>query len=172
MHEMGCMRQNYKCKTCGACVAKADKEDHEEKEHEMLACENCEFKEMKVRFMGHDQVCENKPQNCKICKTQVKPNEMYDHLQQCGARTTLCNKCGEYVKLLEVDYHVKEGLCEVIRQSKQEIKPKEGQSELEKFQQARLKEINADRPENPLQYNEEAKMSIVKQPVVAPQVNN
>jgi Fe-S-cluster-containing dehydrogenase component len=33
MHEMGCLRQNYKCTECGACVAKCDKEEHEEEEH-------------------------------------------------------------------------------------------------------------------------------------------
>lgn len=34
MHEMGCIRQNYKCPKCGKCVAKSDKEDHDENECE------------------------------------------------------------------------------------------------------------------------------------------
>ena len=39
MHDMGCARQNYKCKECNQCVAKADKEEHEEEEHKEVKCE-------------------------------------------------------------------------------------------------------------------------------------
>ena len=44
MHDIGCSRQNYKCKECGLCVPKADKEDHEEEEHVDVGCEHCNFK--------------------------------------------------------------------------------------------------------------------------------
>jgi hypothetical protein len=33
LHEIGCARNNYKCKECGECVAKAEKEEHEEEAH-------------------------------------------------------------------------------------------------------------------------------------------
>lgn len=57
MHEMGCARQNYKCKTCGACVPKSDKEEHEEEEHKEVKCEHCGFKSMKHVFNDHEISC-------------------------------------------------------------------------------------------------------------------
>ena len=30
MHEIGCARNNYKCRDCGDVVAKAEREEHEE----------------------------------------------------------------------------------------------------------------------------------------------
>lgn len=61
MHDIGCSRQNYKCKECGACVAKADKEDHEEEEHTKITCEHCEFSVIKFKYADHDTKCTKKP---------------------------------------------------------------------------------------------------------------
>jgi hypothetical protein len=33
MHDIGCSRQNYKCKECNKCVPKAEKDEHEAEEH-------------------------------------------------------------------------------------------------------------------------------------------
>ena len=33
MHEIGCARNNYKCKECGEIVAKAEKEEHDKEAH-------------------------------------------------------------------------------------------------------------------------------------------
>ena len=33
MHEIGCARNNYKCKECGEIVAKAEREEHEKEAH-------------------------------------------------------------------------------------------------------------------------------------------
>lgn len=41
MHDIGCSRQNYKCKECGMCVAKADKEDHDNEAHSVIVCPDC-----------------------------------------------------------------------------------------------------------------------------------
>ena len=67
MHDIGCSRQNYKCKECGQCVAKADKDDHEEEEHVILKCELCGFQAPKFKYKDHDQTCTNKPKQCEFC---------------------------------------------------------------------------------------------------------
>ena len=33
LHEIGCARNNYKCRECGEVVAKCDKEEHEAEAH-------------------------------------------------------------------------------------------------------------------------------------------
>jgi len=38
MHEIGCARNNYKCKECGDVVAKADREDHDSTAHKPRRC--------------------------------------------------------------------------------------------------------------------------------------
>ncbi len=41
LHEMGCARNNYKCKQCGEIVAKADKEEHDKDAHTKVVCQYC-----------------------------------------------------------------------------------------------------------------------------------
>ena len=36
MHEIGCMRANYRCKVCNMCVPKDEKEEHEEEWHAII----------------------------------------------------------------------------------------------------------------------------------------
>ena len=64
MHEIGCLRSNYKCKECGMCVAKEDKEDHEEEEHAEMTCSNCNFTAPKYRYKNHSENCALKPKSC------------------------------------------------------------------------------------------------------------
>lgn len=72
MHDIGCSRQNYKCKECGQCVAKADKDDHEEEEHSVVACTNCAFQAPKHKYGNHDDKCESKPRECPFCEKTVE----------------------------------------------------------------------------------------------------
>ena len=53
MHEIGCMRQNYKCKYTGKCVAKADREEHEADILSEAKCQYCDFKAPKYQFGDH-----------------------------------------------------------------------------------------------------------------------
>ena len=43
MHEIGCARNNYKCRECGEIVAKAEREEHEETAHKPVTCKFCPF---------------------------------------------------------------------------------------------------------------------------------
>ena len=54
MHDIGCARQNYKCKECGLCVPKADKEEHEEEQHKVKTCEDCAFSAPMFKYGDHD----------------------------------------------------------------------------------------------------------------------
>ena len=56
-----------------------------------------------------------------------------EHLQICGSKTKKCDRCGEYVKVLELDMHKNEGVCDALFESKQETEAKEVEKELEKF---------------------------------------
>ena len=38
MHEIGCARNNYKCKECGEIVPKGEREEHEETVHKEVQC--------------------------------------------------------------------------------------------------------------------------------------
>lgn len=38
MHEIGCARNNYKCKECGEIVAKVEKEEHDKEAHLPVKC--------------------------------------------------------------------------------------------------------------------------------------
>lgn len=57
MHDMGCSRQNYKCKECGECVPKADKEEHDEDCSREVKCEQCGFTAKNHIFKGHYLSC-------------------------------------------------------------------------------------------------------------------
>tara|TARA_B110000285_G_scaffold13608_2_gene13443 strand:+ start:77 stop:325 length:249 start_codon:yes stop_codon:yes gene_type:complete len=61
MHDIGCSRQNYKCKECNMCVAKEDKEEHEEEEHTEIICQHCDFRAIKFKYGDHDLKCKKKP---------------------------------------------------------------------------------------------------------------
>jgi hypothetical protein len=117
-------------------VAKADKETHEAEEHKIQTCiHGCGFQAMKSELASHSASCEMQPVACKICSQPQKPNEMNEHLQLCGSKTYKCERCQEYVKMLEKDIHVNEGFCDAFYFSKQELDEKETQKQLEKFQQ-------------------------------------
>lgn len=90
MHDIGCSRQNYKCRECGACVAKADKEKHEETAHVAMTCEDCGFSAMKVKYGNHQEECKMKPKQCEFCEKSIKHFEWDEHYQMCGSKTKMC----------------------------------------------------------------------------------
>ena len=47
---------------------------------------------------------------CEYCELQVKAHEKYQHEDQCGSRTDICEKCQQYVMLKKMKEH-KEHLC-------------------------------------------------------------
>ena len=111
MHDIGCSRQNYKCKECGACVAKADKEDHEEEEHTKITCENCAFSAIKFKYGDHETKCPKKPQPCDFCDKTIPFHDKQDHYQLCGSKTEQCSKCEGYVKLMDKKDHLAKNIC-------------------------------------------------------------
>jgi hypothetical protein len=61
-----------------------------------------------------------------------------EHLQICGSKTKECPECGEWVKMMERDMHKKEGFCDAIAISKQELQEKESKKKLDDFHAQRL----------------------------------
>ena len=47
---------------------------------------------------------------CEYCELQVKAHEKYQHEDQCGSRTDVCEKCQQYVMLKKMKEHT-EHLC-------------------------------------------------------------
>ena len=68
MHEVGCARNNYKCKVCGEIVAKVEQEEHDKEAHTSVSCQYCSTKFEKRNFGNHEQVCEMKPRQCRYCE--------------------------------------------------------------------------------------------------------
>ena len=98
MHEMGCARQNYKCKTCGQCVAKADREEHEEDCLKEIVCEHCNVKVFNYELETHNRKCEMQPLDCQFCGKKIKITDFENHTSACGGKTSKCELCDEYVK--------------------------------------------------------------------------
>ena len=90
MHEIGCLRQNYKCKDCGQCVPKSEKEEHEEEEHAIITCANCGFSAPKFKYKNHDEVCVMQPRPCEFCDKIIPAAEWDDHYNMCGNKTYKC----------------------------------------------------------------------------------
>ena len=79
MHEIGCMRSNYKCFECGMCVPKAEKEEHEEEEHAEMSCPFCSFTAPKYKYKNHEETCAFKPKLCCFCNKEIKHSEWDSH---------------------------------------------------------------------------------------------
>ena len=109
MHEIGCMRANYKCKVCGMCVPKDEKEEHEEEWHSIVKCIHCNYEAMKFIFKDHEEKCEFKPRKCPYCEVMIKFSEFEDHLNMCGIKTYKCGICGEWVKNMDKATHTSSG---------------------------------------------------------------
>lgn len=80
---------------------------------------------MKCWFAMHEKECQSKPQQCKFCSEMVKNSDVNEHLQVCGSKTRECKRCGTFVKVMEKDMHDREGFCDVILESKQELVQKQ-----------------------------------------------
>ena len=61
MHEIGCARNNYKCRECGEVVAKAEREEHEETAHKPIKCQYCSHTAPTAKFGNHEETCDMKP---------------------------------------------------------------------------------------------------------------
>ena len=79
MHEIGCLRQNYRCKECGMCVPKAEREEHEEEEHAIMNCANCGFSAPKYKYKDHEETCTMKPKPCTFCDKLINIADWESH---------------------------------------------------------------------------------------------
>ena len=79
MHEIGCARNNYKCKVCGEVVAKCDREEHEAEAHAKVKCQYCNFEELKSKFGDHEENCDFKPKMCEFCESLIPFEKFIDH---------------------------------------------------------------------------------------------
>lgn len=118
MHDIGCSRQNYKCKDCGQCVAKGDKEEHDQEAHKEIECPDCEFKAQSFKFEGHPDKCPKKPRNCDFCDQTISFKDWQSHYHLCGSKTYQCDNCKDYVKYMDRVSHIKNNICaSVIRKN-------------------------------------------------------
>ena len=90
MHEIGCARNNYKCRECGEIVAKAEREEHEETAHKPVTCKFCPFTQPAAKFGDHEEHCDMKPRQCQWCEQDFKMEVYYNHVEACGTKTSKC----------------------------------------------------------------------------------
>ncbi len=120
MHEIGCARNNYKCRECGEVVPKAEKEDHEATAHKPVSCQYCPFTATAAKFGKHEETCEMKPKACQWCEQIFKIEVWVDHTEQCGNKTNKCEACGHYIKRKDWDEHQGSQECAMfLEQSRQ-----------------------------------------------------
>lgn len=105
MHDIGCARNNYKCKLCGEVVAKAEKEEHEENAHKQTQCQYCKFSEIATKFGNHEEHCELRPKNCEYCSKLFPIEKLLDHVDACGTRTEKCEDCQRFVRFKDKGNH-------------------------------------------------------------------
>ena len=111
MHDIGCSRQNYKCKDCGMCVAKCDKDEHEETAHVPIQCSDCSFSAPSFKYGNHSDTCKMKPKECDWCSKIIKVAEWDSHRKSCGSKTKKCENCGDYVQNADWKNHVVKNIC-------------------------------------------------------------
>ena len=98
MHEIGCARNNYKCRECGDVVAKADREEHEETAHKPVKCQYCPYTAPVVKFGQHEENCDMRPKQCQYCEQEIRIEVWVDHVEQCGTKTNKCKECQHFIQ--------------------------------------------------------------------------
>ena len=93
MHEMGCARNNYKCRECGEVVAKSDREEHEETAHKAVTCQYCSYSATAGVFGKHEETCEMRPKKCQFCDEIFGMEALVNHVEYCGTKTVKCDDC-------------------------------------------------------------------------------
>ena len=98
MHEIGCARNNYKCRECGEIVAKYDREEHEETAHKLSKCQYCNFEATKQAFGTHEEKCDMRPRPCQWCDEIFPMQTWADHIEMCGTKTLFCEDCSSFIQ--------------------------------------------------------------------------
>ena len=74
MHEIGCARNNYKCRECGEVVAKAEREEHEQTAHKPVTCQYCPYTAPAAKFGAHEENCDIR----KMKEEQARQKELQE----------------------------------------------------------------------------------------------
>eukprot|EP00347_Sterkiella_histriomuscorum_P000644 403375053 len=139
IHEIGCIRNNYKCGQCNEIVPKIEKDQHEKEFHSIVMCEFCnDFECEKMILNEHQQYCEMKPKECKYCELIMPQGPKYDdHIVFCGSKTQKCPDCGSQIRNSEMRAHKISDTCSVIK----EMQKDRVKNELERFQKEEEKQV-------------------------------
>ena len=97
MHEIGCARNNYKCRECGEVVAKNEKEEHEETAHKLVVCQYCNYSATAGVFKNHETTCDMLPKPCQFCDEIFGFETWVNHVESCGTKTMECLDCNSFI---------------------------------------------------------------------------
>ena len=114
MHEIGCARNNYKCRECGEVVAKADREEHEEQAHRPVQCQYCPHAAPAAKFGNHEQNCDMRPKQCQYCEQEFKIEVWVDHVEACGTKTSKCEECQHFIQKKHWGEHQTTNECSIF----------------------------------------------------------
>lgn len=106
LHIATCRRRNYYCSKCLKTDFGSTKDQHEENVHSFVTCE-CGGRVEKWFTTGHKNLdCPLRKLFCEYCKMEWHAQDLPEHIKACGARTDLCDNCGERVQLRHFEMHV------------------------------------------------------------------
>ena len=119
MHDIGCARNNYKCRECGDVVAKADREEHEATAHKPVKCQYCPYTAAVAKFGNHEETCELKPKQCEWCEQVFRVEVWLDHQEACGTKTNKCENCEHFIQKKQWANHVSSDECRIFKEETQ-----------------------------------------------------
>ena len=110
-----------------------------------MKCEHCGFSAFKFKYDDHDASCNKKPKPCGFCEKTIPFAEYHAHYELCGSKTQKCDKCGDFVKMMDKAKHNSQNICEqvIARKKIEEEKREEAEQtkRLQEFQREREREI-------------------------------
>ncbi|KRX10432.1 hypothetical protein PPERSA_10531 [Pseudocohnilembus persalinus] len=123
LHEAYCLRFNVKCQQCPEFIHKDEMEEHIEECHSLQPCEYCKTKFSQEDLKKHqDEECNSRPMICPYCEVSQTYIYFKSHLDYCGSKTKVCQKCNKNILSKEIIKH--EETCNGIIEEKPQISEK------------------------------------------------
>lgn len=106
MHEAFCLKNIIKCKLCNNPYDKNLKDAHFDEFHSKIKCECGEVVEKGLLEVHKAETCRKRQVQCFYCDLSLDFDKFQNHLESCGTRTEICDKCKEYVLLKDMTKHL------------------------------------------------------------------
>ncbi|KAL0207399.1 hypothetical protein P9112_012027 [Eukaryota sp. TZLM1-RC] len=109
LHKIQCQRNTTKCPHCQEPVSITSLSSHIEEQHAQTQCSCNKVLEKRQLDFHKKNECPDRPIQCKYCDIQLPLHQILQHEAECGSRSTICEECGERVRLAHLDNHLISG---------------------------------------------------------------